>query len=68
MLCTAFADGVNYKNKQEMNANLHLSNKPLLSVFFTSYLGLTSFRFAGRGGLTLGVGGGILVGNVARLA
>ncbi len=33
-----------------------------------SYLGLASLRFAGRGGLTLGVGGGSLVGNVARLA
>lgn len=30
-------------------------------------LGLASFRFAGRGGLKLGVGGGGLVGNVVRL-
>lgn len=39
-----------------------------ISVFFTSYLGLASLMLAGRGGLTLGVGGGSLVGNVARLA
>lgn len=38
-----------------------------VSVFFPSYLGLASLMLAGRGGLTLGVGGGSLVGNVARL-
>ena len=43
-----------------------LSNKP--NHFLLSYLGFPSFRFAGRGGLTLGVGGGSLLGNDERLS
>lgn len=42
------------------------SSAPLL--FFITYLALASLRFAGRGGLTLGVGGGTLTGNVGCLA
>lgn len=38
------------------------------SLFFITYLALASLRFAGRGGLMLGVGGGTLTGNVACLA
>lgn len=66
------ADVVNCKNNLEMGVNrcnftVKQTSSPLL-VFFISYLGLGSLRLAGRGGLTLGVGGGSLAGNVARLA
>lgn len=43
-------------------------NITCLSSFLASYLGLASFRFGSRGGLTPGVGGGNLAGNVERLA